>query len=60
MTIKKKLHTYDIQYIIMALLFADLGTLTKEDRERLVDSFSELNNMCNSGNDFTLTVTVEG
>ena len=60
MTIKKKLHTDDIQYIIMALIFADLGTLTKEDRERLVDSFSELNHMCNSGNDYTLTVTVEG
>lgn len=59
-SIKFKLHTYDIQNIDMAVLFADLVTMTEEDKTRISEMLLKLNQMCCEENGHTLTVTVEG
>lgn len=52
------LHTFDIQNLIIALVYAR-DNIKEEDRKRLDDKLCELNRMCNEGNNYTLKVKIE-
>lgn len=55
-----RLHTYDIQLLDIALIeYKSDDVLTKDDKQRLQDKLTELNNLCTEENDYTLTITVE-
>ncbi len=53
------LHTYDIQNIMMCVMFSNLSTMSEEDRARYVDMLTNLNQMCNENNNHTVTVTIK-
>ena len=61
MKMEFKLHTYDIQFLDIALIYyrETAGILTNEDIKRLRNKLMELNNLCNEGNDYTLHIIVE-
>lgn len=52
------LHTFDIQNLIIALVYAR-DNIKEEDKTRLDDKLCELNRMCNEGNNYTLKVKIE-
>jgi len=52
------LHTYDIQYLIIALVNSDGDKVIGDRREYLMDKLAELNRMCRKENNYTLTITV--
>lgn len=55
-----KLHTYDIQHLIIALIVSQGKTCCEEsDRERLLDTLNGLNSLCTEANNYTLKVTIE-
>ena len=55
-----KMHTYDIQKIMMCIMFAEKeSVMSKEDKDRYLDNLTILNNKCKPENDYTLNVTVE-
>ena len=57
---KLKLHTDDIQKLMICVLFSkDTSVVSEEDKQRYVDILTELNNMCNKDNNYTLEVTVD-
>lgn len=59
---KFSLHTFDIQDIVIALIFASVREENpdmKARMEKLTDVFADMNRRCNPENDYTLTVTVE-
>ena len=55
-----KLHTYDIQRLIISLICSDSENMSEDDRQRLLGKLTELNAMCKIKNDFTLNITVSG
>jgi hypothetical protein len=66
MTKAIKLHTYDLQRTVIALIEAHSNRkhVTKDPEEaeaydRLSDLFADLNLLCTADNDYTLTVTVD-
>lgn len=57
-----KLHTYDIQRMIIAMIDVGCGndeTISENDVERILNKLCEINNMCNEGNDHTVNVKIE-
>lgn len=55
-----KLHTYDIQKIMLCIMFAEKESImSKEDKDRYLNNLVALNNKCKPENDYTLNVTVE-
>lgn len=56
-----KLHTYDIQKLILALICNDSSVVASDEKARqaLIDKLSEMNQMCKLSNDYTLTVMVD-
>ena len=52
------LHTYDIQYLIIALVNSDGDKVIGDRREYLMNKLAELNRMCRKENNYTLTITV--
>jgi len=52
------LHTYDIQYLIIALVIARHDPMIAKEYDRLSDLLDNLNGMCSEENDNTLAVTV--
>lgn len=52
------LHTYDIQYLIIALVNSDGDKVIGDRREYLMDKLAELNRMCRKENNYTLKITV--
>jgi len=53
-----KLHTYDIQYLIIALLdYKADDIITDVDKKRLDELLSKLNNLCKKENNYTITLT---
>ena len=57
-----RMHTFDIQDIVIALIFASVREENpdmKARMEKLTDVFADMNRRCNPENDYTLTVTVE-
>lgn len=57
-----KLHTYDIQRMMIAIIeveCANSGVISKNDVERILKKLSEINNMCNEGNDHAVNVKIE-
>jgi len=60
MKIEFKLHTYDIQYLDIAMIMYRPDTVIKrDDIERIKNKLSELNNLCTKENNYTINVTVE-
>lgn len=53
------LHTYDIQYLVIALIsYKSDSVLTEADIKRLIDNLSMINNLCTKDNNYTLSITV--
>lgn len=53
-----KLHTFDIQYLIIALLdYKADNIITYVDKKRLDELLSKLNNLCKKENNYTITLT---
>jgi len=53
-----KLHTFDIQYLIIALLdYKADDIITDVDKKRLDELLSKLNNLCKKENNYTITLT---
>lgn len=56
-----KLNTHDIQRLVIALIYCgDKTTIGEDNRTRLINQLGELNKMCWAGNDYTLTVKIDG
>ena len=61
-----QLHTYDLQKLVITLIdyscnsknFEGNPIVTKDDCEKLIDVFADLNRYCNEGNDYTITLEV--
>ena len=58
-----KLHTYDIQKTVIALIQAKIynkapSVITDDDYDRLSDLFNSLNDYCTADNDYTLTIDI--
>lgn len=55
-----KLTTTDLQLTVIALICHDSHVLKDKEPEveRLIDTFAELNRLCEPSNDYTLTLTV--
>lgn len=54
-----KLHTYDIQELIIALIaYKADDVITDDDKKHLDELLSDLNNLCNEENNHTITLTV--
>ena len=53
--------THDLQKTVIALIcyHEKDDVVTEEDRQRLIDFFSDLNALCYAGNDYTLTLDVQ-
>ena len=63
-TMKIELETTDIQRIIIGLIHGVTSNdctlhYAKEDVQKLIDTFGEMNKMCHYGNDYTLDITVK-
>lgn len=61
---KFKLHTYEIQDLMIAIISAEtydksFNDVCGDKTERLKNLLTELNNMCSYENNYTLTVSVE-
>ena len=57
-----KLHTYDIQKLMIAIIEVDYKNdtiISKSDVYRILNKLSEINNMCNEGNDHAVNVKIE-
>jgi len=53
------LNTSDIQKMVIALIMSpDDTVVTKDDKQRLLDKLTAMNNFCRKENDYTLTITV--
>ena len=57
-----KLTTDDLQLTVIALICHDSHVLRdhEADVERLIETYAELNKLCEAGNDYTLTLTING
>ena len=54
-----KLHTYDIQDLMIALIaYRADNIITDDDKKRLNVLLARLNNLCREENDYTITLTV--
>ena len=54
-----KLHTYDIQDLMIALIaYKANDIITGDDKKRLNELLARLNNLCREENDYTITLTV--
>ena len=54
-----KLHTYDIQKLIIALIaYKADDVITDDDKKRLNELLTDLNNLCKEENNYTITLTV--
>jgi hypothetical protein len=55
-----KMHTYDIQHLIIALIASTGKTgFTEGEKQRLLSVLNGLNTLCTKDNDYTLTVKIE-
>ena len=55
-----KLHTFDIQHLILSVIVAQGQTGCEEsDRQRILSMLTALNTLCTKENDYTLNVTIE-
>ena len=57
-----RMHTFDIQDIVIALIFASVREENpdmKARMEKMIDVFADVNRACAKENDYTVTVTVE-
>ena len=55
-----KLHTYDIQKIMMCILLSDdVSVMSESDRKNYTDILTAMNGKCKKENDYTLTVLVK-
>lgn len=60
------LDTYDLQKLVITLIdyscnkknFEGDPIVTKDDCEKLIDIFANMNRYCNEGNDYTITLKV--
>ena len=52
-----KLHTFDIQRMMIALIMSDDHT-PEEEKARIQNKLCELNKLCCEANDYTLTINV--
>ena len=63
MKVKKEqlnVSTYDLQDLVIALIsYKPDSVITKADKERLIGTLTDLNNLCSASNDYTLRVTVQ-
>ena len=54
-----KLHTYDIQNLMIALIaYGADGVITDDDKKHLAELLTDLNNLCKEENNYTITLTV--
>ena len=61
-----EMNTHDLQKLVITLIdyscnsknFENDPIVTKEDCEKLTDTFSDLNRYCYEGNDYTITLEV--
>ena len=57
-----KLHTYDIQRMIIAMIEVDCTNeeiISKNDTERILEKLCKINNMCSESNDHAVNVKIE-
>ena len=53
-----KLHTYDIQDLMIALIaYRANEIITDDDKKRLNKLLTNLNNLCKEENDYTISLT---
>lgn len=57
-----KLTTHDLQLTVIALICHDSAVLRDHgaDVERLIETYAELNKLCEPSNDYTLTLAING
>ena len=53
-----KLHTFDIQNLIIALI-CSRDSVSEDDKQRIMEKLEEMNRLCSKANDYTLNITVE-
>lgn len=52
-----KLHTHDIQQLMVYIINAGPFVANRDENLRLIDILCEINRMCNEENGYTVTVT---
>lgn len=56
-----KLTSYDLQLTVIALIRNDSAVLRDhlDDVKRLLETYADLNKLCEANNDYTLTLTID-
>ena len=53
-----RLSTYDIQKLLMCVMFSDVSSMEEGERDKFVEKLVELNTMCDKRNNYELRISI--